>query len=261
MSVPRISTTSNPNDRKITLVDSYNFSGSKSGFKVVRANPDPNTACNVKNNSSLENTNSDTKEITAKSDVKKNTNLTEPIEPDYHGTPPSWRKLQRFFINAVRIKHPSIKSQSARHKQAASYINCWVVTGHSYTELRQMIRESDSRVQQGSEAHDALKRRQWTILNKKRRLFEDTISISFLIDKTVEFFQTEIRTDGEATVKEEPGEPDLYADNERRLEIMGNYIEMGFRVNTKGSPEDTDASLQVLNKMVELYERHNGKLT
>ena len=74
----------------------------------------------------------------------------------------------------------------------------------------------------------------------------------------MEFFQTEVKADEEATAEEKP---DLYADIQKRLETMEDYIEMGLKINTKATPEETEATLQILNKMVELYENHNGKLT
>ena len=259
MSDPRRLSTSSPKDHKITLVDSFNFSGSRNSFKIIRAKPNPSTVlCSVKSQSSLKNTDSDTKGSSVKSDDEKNVSITEPTKPNYHGVAPSWRKLQKFFVNQVRIKHPSIKSQNACYKQAANYINCWITAGYSCTQLKQMIRISDSNVQQGLESHDAFKRRQWALLNKKRKLLEETISLSFLLDKSIEFFRTEIKTDKVITVE---GKPDPYSEQQRRLDTMGNYIEMGFRINCKGTPEETDAALQILNKMVELYESHNGKLT
>ena len=120
-----------------------------------------------------------------------------------------------------------------------------------------MIKTSDSKVQQGLESRDAFERKQWALLNKKRRLLEETVSLSFLVDKSIEFFRAEIKTDKMITVE---GKPDPYAEQQRRLDTIGNYIEMGFRINCKGTPEETDAELQVLNKMVELYESRNGKL-
>ena len=113
-------------------------------------------------------------------------------------------------------------------------------------------------MQQGQESHDAFKRRQWVLLNKRRKLLEETVSLSFLIDKSVEFLRLEIKAENNVTTEEKP---DLYADIQRRLDTMGNYIEMGFRINTKGTPEETEAAVQTLNKMVKLYENHNGKLT
>ena len=259
MSTQRKSTTSSSKDHELTLVDSFNFSGNRNSFKIVCANPYPNMVTpNIEDQDNLEFTNSDTKKNIVKFDFEKDVSNTEPTKQNYHGVAPSWGRLQRFFEDVVKTKHPSIKSQSARHKQAASYINCWIIAGHSYAELRQMIRISDSRVQQGLESHDSFKRRQWDLLNKKRRLFEETVSISLLIDKSVEFFQTEIKADKEATIEEKP---DLCADIQRRLETMEDYIEMGLRIDIKGTPEETDAALQLLNKMVELYESHNGKLT
>ena len=259
MSTPRKLTTSKPKDNKITLVDSFNFSGNRDNFRIVCANPYPNTVIhNAESQNNLECTNFDTKKDIVKLDFEGDVSNTEPTKHDYHGITQPWRRLQRFFMDVVRTKHPSIKSQSACHKQAASYINCWIIAGHSYTELRQMIRTSDLRVQKGLESHHSFKRRQWDLLNKKRRLFEETVSISFLIDKSVEFFRAEIKADKEATVEEKP---DLYADIQRRLETMEDYIEMGLRINIKGTPEETDAALQILNKMVKLYESHNGNLT
>lgn len=259
MSAPRELTTSKPKNHKITLVDSFNFSGNKNSFKIVCANPDQNTVLyNDKRQNNLEHTNSDTKENIVKLDVKKGVNCAQPVKPYSHDIGLSWRKLQKFFMDAVRTKHPSIKSQNARHKQAANYINCWIIAGHSYSNLKQMIRRSDSRVQQGQESHDAFKRRQWVLLNKRRKLLEETVSLSFLIDKSVEFLRLEIKAENNVTTEEKP---DLYADIQRRLDTMGNYIEMGFRINTKGTPEETEAAVQTLNKMVKLYENHNGKLT
>ena len=259
MSTPRKLTTSSSKDHELTLVDSFNFSGNRNSFKIVCANPYPNmVAPNIEDQDNLEFTNSDTKKNIVKFDFEKDVSNTEPTKQNYHGVAPSWGRLQRFFEDVVKTKHPSIKSQSARHRQAASYINCWIIAGHSYAELMQMIRTSDSRVQRGLESYDSFRRRQWDLLNKKRRLFEKSISISFLIDKSVEFFQTEIKADEEATAEEKP---DLYADIQKRLETMEDYIEMGLKIDTKATPEETEATLQILNKMVELYENHNGKLT
>ena len=259
MSTPRKLTTSSSKDHELTLVDSFNFSGNRNSFKIVCANPYPNMVLrNIEDQNNLEFTNSDTKENIVKFDFEKDVSNTEPTKQNYHGVAPSWGRLQRFFEDVVKTKHPSIKSQSARHRQAASYINCWIIAGHSYAELMQMIRTSDSRVQRGLESYDSFRRRQWDLLNKKRRLFEKSISISFLIDKSVEFFQTEIKADEEATAEEKP---DLYADIQKRLETMEDYIEMGLKIDTKATPEETEATLQILNKMVELYENHNGKLT
>ena len=259
MSTQRKSTTSSSKDHELTLVDSFNFSGNRNSFKIVCANPYPNMVTpNIEDQDNLEFTNSDTKKNIVKFDFERDVINTEPTKQNYHDVDPSWKGLQKFFEDVVKTKHPSIKSQSARHRQAASYINCWIIAGHSYAELRQMIRISDTRVQQGLESHDSFKKRQWNLLNKKRRLFEETVSISLLIDKSVEFFQTEIKADKEATIEEKP---DLCADIQRRLETMEDYIEMGLRIDIKGTPEETDAALQLLNKMVELYESHNGKLT
>ena len=259
MSIPKEVTCSKVKTHKTALVDSFNFSGNRNSFKIVCAGPDSNTAPCAESKSlrNLDHTNSTAKKCTKRLNSGKIVDTAKATQTCYHGIAPSWRKLQKFFVSQVRTRHPSIKSQNACYKQAANYINCWITAGYSCTQLKGMIKTSDSKVQQGLESRDAFERKQWTLLNKKRRLLEETVSLSFLVDKSIEFFRAEIKTDKMITVERKP---DPYAEQQRRLDTIGNYIEMGFRINCKGTPEETDAALQVLNKMVELYESRNGKL-
>ena len=109
MSTLRKLTTSSSKDHKLTLVDSFNFSGNRNSFKIVCANPYPNMVLrNIEDQNNLEFTNSDTKKNIVKFDFEKNVSNTEPIKQNYHGIAPSWGRLQGFFEDVVKTKHPNV---------------------------------------------------------------------------------------------------------------------------------------------------------
>ena len=122
-------------------------------------------------------------------------------EPNYHGINQSWRMLQEFLVKVVKAKHPHIKSQDAAYKQAADYINCWNTLGYTYQHLKQKTADNDLKIQQKKISSDAFPKDLWTKLNDNREHLANNISLSFLIDRSLEHFRKILKNEPKVPIK------------------------------------------------------------
>ena len=116
-------------------------------------------------------------------------------EPNYHGINQSWRKLQDFLVKVVRAKHPNIKSQDAAYKQSADYVNCWNTLGYTYQKLKEKTEDNDLKIQQKKISSDSFPKELWTKLNDNREHLANNISLSFLIDRSLEHFRKVLKNE------------------------------------------------------------------
>ena len=93
----------------------------------------------------------------------------------------------------MRAKHPNIKSQDAAYKQSADYVNCWNTLGFSYQKLKAQTADNDLKIQQKKVSSDAFPKELWTKLNNNREHLANNVSLSFLIDRSLEHFRKVIK--------------------------------------------------------------------
>ena len=114
-------------------------------------------------------------------------------EPNYHGINISWRPLQKFLVKFMRSKHPHIKSQDAAYKQSAAYVNCWNIIGYTYQKLKEKTEDNDLKVQVKKVPTDYFPKYLWTKLNNNREHLANNVSLSFLIDRSLDHFRNVIK--------------------------------------------------------------------
>ena len=117
------------------------------------------------------------------------------VEPNYHGIHKSWHALQNFLVRVVRPKHPHIKSQDAAYKLAADYTNCWNILGYNYEKLKEKTAEYDLKIKQKKIASDTLNKELWTKLNNNRMHLANNLSLSFLVDRSLEHFRQVLKNE------------------------------------------------------------------
>ena len=175
----------------------------------------------------------------------------------HHYIATSWRKLQEFFVRSLKDKSPNTNAHK-QCKQATDYINCWSTLGYSYLKLKQIITENDL-VNKGNNEFQI---NQWNRLNKIRKILPKHVSLSFLIDKTLEYFRMTTKINPNYTkarmsactkmklstniIIEKPVEPTI----QDRLNRQSKLIDLGLRLSQHCSEKETSAALQELDKVL-----------
>ena len=121
-------------------------------------------------------------------------------EQNYHGIKLSWRPLKKFLVKLMRSKHPHIKSQDAAYKQSAAYVNCWNIIGYTYQKLKEMTEDNDLKVQEKKIPTDYFSKYLWTKLNNNREALANNVSLSFLIDRSLDHFRHVIKLELKPTI-------------------------------------------------------------
>ena len=128
----------------------------------------------------------------------------------------------------------------------------------SYLKLKQIITENDL-VNKGNNEFQI---NQWNRLNKIRRILPKHVSLSFLIDKTLEYFRmttkinpndtkarmsdcTKMKLSTNITI-EKPVVPTI----QDWLNRQSKLIDLGLRLSQHCSEEETSAALQELDKLL-----------
>ena len=118
-------------------------------------------------------------------------------EPNYYGINKSWRPLQDFLVKVIRPKHPHIKSKDAAYKLAADYIHAWETISFTYVKLKEKTSDNELRIQQKKIASDGLAKELWEKLNNHRMHMANNLSLSFLIDRSLDHFKMILKSEAE----------------------------------------------------------------
>ena len=171
----------------------------------------------------------------------------------------SWKKLQNFFEKILKNKNPNrTPKENIRH--ALDHVNCWIKLGYSYTKLKRLINR-EPKTHENKSIKREFEINQWCRLNKIRGTLPNHISLSFLIDRTVEFFKfvdsdsqdvvtTMPRTKALEKQADEPVTRQHICTVESILNKQSILIDFGLKLNRHCTEQETCNLLGELDKFL-----------
>ena len=124
------------------------------------------------------------------------------------GEAEAWQPLRDWLAAAVRgpglARHPAATSIQAAAKIATDYSRAWATLGYTYSSLLQAVQDNEVKFQQKKVSKDTFQKDLWSRLNCKRDKMANNLSLSFLIDRSLEHFKkvSKESTAGEAADKD-----------------------------------------------------------
>ena len=168
-----------------------------------------------------------------------------------------WVNLQNFFEQILKERNPDLKTQQWS-KHALEYVVCWKKLGYTYEKLKQLVIRDVG--QQVKNNENGFQRDQWFRLNKIRSTFPAHISLSFLVDRTVEYFkffesgsQSGCQTISPAPViskRKKDSVRKTLLDMESLLQKHSVLINIGLSLNRHNSYHETAQQLEKLEKIL-----------
>ena len=162
-----------------------------------------------------------------------------------------WGDLQKFFEQIIKERNPDNTQQCSRH--ALEYVACWRKLGYSFGKLKQLALQNVG--QQVKKNENVFQKDQWFRLNKIRSAFPAYISLSFLVDNTVKYFEFEsssrtIPPVPVITKQKKNSVGKILLDMEKTLQKHSVLIDIGLALNRHNSYHETAQQLEKLEKIL-----------
>ena len=160
-----------------------------------------------------------------------------------------WGDLQKFFEQILKERNPDNTQQWSQH--ALEYVACWRKLGYTFEKLNQLVIRGVG--QQVKNNENVFQKDQWFRLNKIRSAFPAHISLSFLVDNTVNYFKLESCSQVPVPViakqkKNSVGK--ILLDMEKTLQKHSALIDIGLALSRHNSYEETAQQLEKLDKIL-----------
>ena len=189
--------------------------------------------------------------------------------------PEEFKPLYEYYRRNVANKAELIKSKTA-DEWANRWIECWKKLGYTYKGLMSMVYKHDKSVAEKSADPSELPKKLWELLNKNRSRLPRISSVSFIADRTVEHFMTEIKrlkshqedmemyleAKSEAQVSSTtttPAPPKKLSPEETFIAVNKElYVFMENRIEAMVGAQDKQNALEVVINVVTVEAELNG---